>query len=355
MRQLENEHGIFTVDDFGLLHGFQYKSIPGWSTDGVPTADGGLAITHLWIPEGVCALGENAFRGYRIYDAVLPSTLSYLGAGAFSRCEIRSIRLPGGLRMEPSAFSASRISSIDVPDDADRVMLEQLSHALRYCFFWMDGNPLSSLPDFCMDIYHGNGETREEWQCIHNRSGRFYVDSDGVLMEWSSPDGSAALSELIVPAGVKAIVGDAFPPLQLSGPLRLPDSLRFIGCGATGNCFAGCTLPEVVLPVSMELFGTYAFGNCHIGCLTIPPGFEKNYCHMGVRQFKSSHIDEIRIAPTGEEVLRDTFRDENSMVYGTTTDPIHGQLCYARLPFGDQNHRLGDQMVRLFSDLFKNL
>lgn len=354
MRQLENEHGIFTVDDFGLLQGFQYKPIPGWSTDGAPTADGGLSITHLWIPEGVYALGENAFRGYTIYDAVLPSTLSHLGAGAFSRCDFRSIRLPGGLRMEPTAFSASHISSIDVPDDADRVMLEQLSHALRFCFFWMGDNPLSSLPGFCMDIFLGKGETREQWQWIRNQSGTFFVDSDGVLMDWASPDGSSTLTELIVPAGVKAIAGGAFPPLQLSGPLHLPDSLRFIGCGAEGNCFAGSTLPDVVLPRNMELFGTFSFGSCRIGCLTIPPGFEKNYCCMGVRQFKSSHIDEIRVAPAGEEMLRDTFRDENSMVYGTTMDPVHGQLCYARLPFGDRSHRLGDQMVRLFANLFKN-
>ena len=351
MKQIENEWGLFTVDDCGSLLSFEYKAIEGWRFDGSDSFDGGKKITRLRIPEGVYGLPENAFRGYDIFEAELPSTLSYLGAGAFSRCEIHHISLPPQLRMGPMAFSASHISHLEVPSDADKLMLIQLSHALRFSFAWWNEDWLASLPKLCKDIYLGKWEPRKQWQCIENRSGSFFVDADGVLMDWSAPECTSSLSDLIVPACVKAIHGDLFHSLNLSGSLYLPDTLRFVGSGTEGNCFAGSTLPELTLPTSTELFGTYAFGSCHIGRLTIPPGFEKSYRHMGVRQFKSSSIDEIRVAPAFENILRETFQHIYGIIFHQKEDPVWGQLSCAVLPPGDNHVRLGDLMVNLLYDI----
>lgn len=346
MKQIENERGLFTVDDCGVLLSFEYKAIEGWRFDGSDNLDGGKKITRLCIPEGVYALPENAFRGYDIFEAELPSTLSYLGAGAFSRCDIHRINLPSRLRMEPTAFCASHISRLEVPGDADELMMIQFSHALRFSFAWPSEEWLTALPKFCKDIYLGNWEPRKQWQRIENQSGEFFVDADGVLMDWSAPKDNR-LSEMVIPAGVKAIRGGLFQNLNLSGALHLPDTLRFVGSGTEGNCFAGSTLPALTLPTSIELFGTYAFGGCHIGQLTIPPGFEKSYRHIGARQFKSSYIDEIRVAPAFEDVLRETFQHTWGITFDRKEDPVWGQLSCAVLPSGDCHERLGDLMVNL--------
>lgn len=349
MKQIENERGIFTVDDCGTLRKFRYKPMPGWSSDGNSNIHGGQNITSLMIPEGVYVLPENAFRGYDIYEAVLPSTLSYLGAGAFSRCNINHMTFPEHLRIEPSAFSASIIQQLTVPENADQLMLIQLAHALRFSFAWHSNDLFTSLPEFCRDIYLGKWEPQEQWQCIENQSGQFFVDADGVLMDWNAPEGADDLPELVIPAGIKAINGSLFSELKLSGPLHLPDTLRFIGSGAKDNCFAGCTLPQVILPNSLELFGIFAFGGCHIGCLTIPPGFEKNYRHIGTRQFQSSTIDEIRVPPAYREILQQVFAYHQDIRYCGKEDPVFGQLSCAFLPMGDRNDRLGNHMVELLS------
>ena len=349
MKQIENERGIFTVDDCGTLRKFQYKPMPGWSTDGNSNVHGGQNIASLPIPEGVYVLPENAFRGYRIFHVILPSTLSYLGAGAFSRCDIERMTFPEHLRMEPSAFSASKIQHLTVPENADQLMLIQLAHALRFSFVWHSSDLSAFLPDFCKDIFLGKWEPQEQWQCIENQSGQFFVDADSVLMDWHAPDGAHDLSELVIPAGIKAINGSLFSELKLSGPLHLPDTLRFIGSGESINCFSCCTLPQVILPKSLELFGQFAFGGCHIGCLTIPPGFEKNYRHIGTRQFQSSTIDEIRVPPAYSAILQQVFAYNQDILFGQKEDPVFGCLSCAFLPMGDRHNRLGDHMVELLS------
>ena len=350
MKQIENERGIFTVDDCGTLRKFQYKPMPGWSTDGNSNVHDGQNITSLPIPEGVYVLPENAFRGYRIFHVILPSTLSYLGAGAFSRCDIERMTFPEHLRIEPSAFSASIIQQLTVPENADQLMLIQLAHALRFSFVWHSSDLFASLPDFCKDIFLGKWEPQEQWQRIENQSGEFFVDADGVLMDWSAPEDNR-LSEMVIPAGVKAIRGGLFQNLNLSGALHLPDTLRFVGSGTEGTCFAGSTLPVLTLPTSIQLFGTYAFGGCHIGLLTIPPGFEKSYRHIGARQFKGSCIDEIRVAPAFEDVLRETLQHAWGITFDRKEDPVWGQLSCAVLPSGDCHERLGDLMVNLLYDI----
>ncbi len=351
MKILKNEHGVYTLDESGTLLHFEYIPRAGWSTDGIPNRNGGLNITELMIPEGVCALQENAFRGYCIHTAVLPDSLTHLGAGAFSRCDIHHLTLPPNLRLDSTAFAASKISSLTLPEDAHPMMLLQLGHALRFSFTWWLDSMIASLPEVCQKVFRGQWASREQWQRIHNESGTFFVDADGVLMEHQPPADcpTGTLPSLLIPGGIKAIDGSLFHNITVHGSLSLPPSLRVIGSGDQESCFTGCTLAEVTLPQKLELLGVYSFGSCRIGCLTIPESFVNSCISIGARQFKSSHIDKIRVAPAYEDVLQKTFQYCHRIVFYQEEDPLLGRLSCAALPGGDRHERLGDQIVELLA------
>ncbi|MBQ8150305.1 MAG: leucine-rich repeat protein [Clostridia bacterium] len=336
MKQLKNERGVFTVDDGGTLCHFEYLPRPGWATDGVRNDRGGLNITDLVIPEGVYALPEKAFRGYRIHTAVLPESLAWIGKEAFAHCQIQNLTLKEHLRMDSTAFAASQISNLTLWGEPDPLMLLQLGRALRLAFTWFMDDMIASLPELCRKAFHGELEPKEQWQCISNESGDFFVDADRVLMAYEPPAGlsDGCLPDLLIPGGIKAIGSGLFRKINVSGRLYLPDSLRMISAGGDEGCFVGCTLKDVVLPAQLESLGLFAFGTCRISTLTIPARPDHALCLYGGRQFKDGWVNEIRLPAFCEPALREFWKDQRDIIIVPRSDPEFGEMVCALSPMG---------------------
>lgn len=317
--KLTNETGTFTIDDNGVLlryeSTFQNMDCPDKSPKN---------IVRLTIPEGVRELPDDAFRGYRIFvNLELPASLKRLGENAFLGAHISPV---DGLRL---------------PDDPDLEMMRQLAHRLRFVHTWNADSIMKGWPQECKDIYMGRHEPRESWQLICNDSGAFWIDSDGVLMNfnpdsWFRPGNSRQIIEALnIPEGVKAIPCGMFKEYVIHGTMTLPKSLLCIGVGYSereeGNAFRHSWLPDLVLPETLEALGTYAFASTVIRSVTALFDPEKILPERA-RQFMGAKIGELRVPVKYRDLIQEyPWKDGHEM-----DDPVYGRLYCVRHQYGNE-------------------
>lgn len=314
MKQITNETGTFYIDDNGVL--LRYKSTV--QNNDCP-GEGPGSIINLTIPEGVQMLPDNAFRGYNIFNNVkLPASLKHIGENVFSGSHI------------------SPVCGITLPEHPDPNMMCQLAHRLRFVHTWNADNLVAGWPQEYKEIYMGKSEPKENWQCIHNDSGSFWIDSDGVLMDfapsiWFRPrNDMQIIYELNIPEGVTAIPSEMFQEYVVHMQITFPKSLRCIGVGyGTGSAFRYSWLPDLVLPENLEVLGDYAFASTVIRSVTIPHNPEK-ILPLQARQFFGADIGEFRVPAAYRYALQgDSWKDGHEM-----TDPVYGQLYCAKHTYG---------------------
>lgn len=308
MKQITNETGTFYTDAFGVL--LRYEHTPQNDI----YDDGFRKIGSLLIPEGIRSISEGLFRGYDIGWVKLPASLKCLGE---------------------NVFSGSHIEGITLPEIPDSNMMRQLAHRLRFVHVWTD-HFIDQWPQEYKDIYMGKREPKESWQYIYNDSGAFWVDSDGVLMDfspnnWFKPrNDKLVLYELNIPEGVTAIPSGMFQEYIIFNRITFPKSLRCIGVGyGGGSAFRYSWLPDLVLPENLEVLGDYAFATTVIRSVTIPHD-PKNILPLQARQFFGSDIREFRVPVKYREALQgNSWKDGHEM-----TDPVFGQLYCAKHTYG---------------------
>lgn len=307
-RQITNETGIFYTDDSGVL--LRYEHTPQNDI----YDDGFRKIGSLTIPEGVWNISEGLFRGYDIGLVNLPASLKCLGENVFSGCHIGGIKLP---------------------EDPEPDMMRQLAHRLRFVHVWTD-HFIDRWPQEYQDIYMGKSEPKESWQCIYNDSGSFWIDSDGVLMDfspniWFKPrNDTKILYDLNIPEGVTAIPSEMFQEYVIHMQITFPKSLRCIGVGCgMGSAFRYSWLPNLVLPENLEILGDYAFASTVIRSVTIPHD-PKKILPLQARQFFGADIGEFRVPVKYKNALQgDSWKDGHER-----TDPVYGQLYCAKHTYG---------------------
>ena len=132
--QITNETGTFTIDDNGILIGFQ-------------SAESNQVEENVWrcldIPEGVKVIPEEAFRRCHVEERLtfpkslrvigtghgcafansrlphveLPDTLEVLGDFVFGKSTMDSLRIPRGLKSQYARqFKESRIGTLYLPE-----------------------------------------------------------------------------------------------------------------------------------------------------------------------------------------------------------------------------------------------
>ena len=73
-------------------------------------------LTSLSLPEGITAIGDDAFCGCKISSLTLPSSLKTIGARAFSNNGITQLTIPNKVEsIGNAAFAHNSIDNIDLP------------------------------------------------------------------------------------------------------------------------------------------------------------------------------------------------------------------------------------------------
>lgn len=247
-----------------------------------------------------------------------------------------NVELPASLKLlGENVFSGSHIDGVTLPENPDPDMMRQLAHRLRFVHVWTD-HFIDRWPQEYKDIYMGKREPRESWQCIHNDSGNFWTDSDGVLMNfspniWFRPRNDMQIVyDLNIPEGVTAIPSQMFQEYIIFNKITFPKSLRCIGVGyGGGSAFRYRWLPDLVLPENLEVLGDYAFGSTVIRSVTIPHD-PKKILPLQARQFFGANIGEFRVPVKYRQALQgNSWKDGHEI-----TDPVFGQLYCAKHTYG---------------------
>ena len=230
---------------FDYCYGLTSVTIPSSVTSIGAGAFSNTGLTELIIPEGVTNIGGYAFENcYNLTSVTIPSSVTSIGAGAFSNTGLTELTIPQSITSisEGTFLNCSSLNSLTIGDSVTHIG----ARAFEMC------NSLTSL-----------------------------VIPAGVISigEWAFA-GCTSLADITIPNSVTEILGGAFGdcgsltalnvsvdhPIYTSedGVLFNKDktTLIYYPTGKTGN---------YVIPNSVARFGEYAFYYCeNLTSITIP-------------------------------------------------------------------------------------
>ncbi|MBQ2957313.1 MAG: leucine-rich repeat domain-containing protein, partial [Clostridia bacterium] len=250
---------------------------------------GNIQAERVVLPEGIRKIGSEAFLNCTNLASIeLPSTIRAIGEKAFSNCEaltavnlsdcrigeraffrckgLTSIVISGTAAVEKEAFAAC--------GTAATLDLTGLYGSIGEGGFASCGISLLSLPDFPIkvdkDAFGGAAVTEViipgGMKKIAARmfEGCWYLEKvtigEGIeAIENEAFANCQALSEVILPSTLRSIGNGAFSRSTAISAVSVPEGVRTLG----EEAFLGCSaLRLIVLPESLESIGTKAFFGC---------------------------------------------------------------------------------------------
>ena len=179
-----------------------------------------IGLQSIHVPEGVQAVGNNAFEGnYSLTNVVLPSTLLRIGDECIRHSAIKSINLPSGLTQIGSwAFgNNSQLTNLVIPNSVTNIG--------DYGFYYNTSLKSVTLPNNLSQI---NG---------------------GLFL------GCSSLSNIVIPSTVTNIASSAFRGCGLSS-VSIPDRVERIEHYAFEGCYG---ITNIVIGTGLAHLGNRAF------------------------------------------------------------------------------------------------
>lgn len=317
---------------------------------------------HFSVPDGVTAIGDNAFSNCGLIDVSLPDGVRTIGAEAFSFCEhLMSVKIPAGLEtIGYGAFTyCTHLNAIHLPNGLTTIDGEAFNGCRRLDSVTIPGSVVKIGDDaFLCCTKLGSIQVAPENEHYCSVDGSLYTKDKTVLIKCTKvgiepecfviPDGVKEIrnmafevckvSAIVVPASVERIEEDGLswcynlnritvnpenehycsengvlynkektvlikcPEENMCGPFVIPCGITEIGYRA----FTDCRMTAVVIPRSVKVIGREAFIQCYgLTAVAIPNSVEE----IGERAFSwcgslsaVSIPDSVRVI--GEEVFR---------------------------------------------------
>lgn len=251
----------------------------------------------LAIPEGVTAIGTNAFtkvlslRGLR-----LPSTLTTLGYGAFNYCaNLQYVTFNEGLAsIDTNAFYNCRnLRAIRIP--------ASVNHIAKYAF-WGNFRAESVVVDRENPVYRSY---ELDWGGVPHSLNAIIERSTGTLIR--------GFANTVIPSTVTSLYENSFGGIRSRQSLDIPASVIAIGKGTFENCNRLATVR--CFGHEAPVLGEEAFSGQHVATtLYVPLGCVSAYTEAGWGEY----FDTILEAP----LYRLTISHNGGMVtLGTNTLP----------------------------------
>lgn len=211
----------WTLDDSGTL------TISGTGYVDYDMGHRGLfgEIKTVVVEEGITALGENAFNGFRNMTSVsLPSTLTEIGPYAFKKCEkLEQIQIPEGvIYIGFNAFEGcSALKQIRIPDGVTTI--------------W--------------------GRTFKDCTGLE----QIDIPENVTMMEGRAFLGCSSLRQIVIPSGVTVIEEETFSGCTGLTTISIPHGVTCIA----DRAFAGCSgLKTVWIPATVQDLALDSFEDC---------------------------------------------------------------------------------------------
>ena len=277
-----------------------------------------LACENSFIPQGVKAIGDGAFKGLKgNKEIVLPKGLEHVGDEAFANyVSVTPLSLPSTVKtIGSSAFKECKMTP-------DLVIPGKVKEIGDIAFSYCGGIETISIGKGVKHIGSSAFEGLEKVETVVipdgvETIGNFCFSACYNLKTVTMPSslkeiGSAAfqetgLKEIEIPSGVKVIGPMTFTGCMSLVKVSLPQTLKRIEMGT----FRGCNmLEQILLPEGLEYIGDHAFEGCRmITEAFIPAGVKE----IGKIPYDTRSITSIKVdsrnsryeSPEGSNVVID--------------------------------------------------
>ena len=245
-----------TVNDNGVITAYSYT---------------GEDITDIIIPsivggKTVTGIGNDVFSGHReLISVQFPSTLTWIGNGAFKNASLGSSRRDGHLVI-PASVEKIGYNAFEGCNALETVTFEEGSGKIEFDLYWGNGTTFASCQALTtinlsnrIDVLPSNFAKNcpllhaVNWSATVKQIGASAFESDPVL---DSTDLSATV--------IESIGDNAFNGCTGFGLAVFPETLKSIGHGAFAGTLMGkrSAAGHLVIPASVEFIGYNAFDGC---------------------------------------------------------------------------------------------
>lgn len=292
--EFDEATGTLTISGTGDMWDFDYPDYPPWSH--IETA------TKLVIEEGVTSVGNEAFVGRGITNALLPTTLKSIGNSAFVIDPLTEIILPNGLEhIGAFAFSGTKITKLIIPESVTSLGEGALQINVDAT------NSKKSFPKTAGPI--GSGcDLEYPWTDTIPANAFSVLPLENIIFPVGLQHiGDCAfqycsITNIVIPDGVKTIGANAFSSSSIEH-IELPDSLISIGQGAFEDTF---NLSSLIIPNGVLSIGESLFSSSWITSVTLPD----NLNTIRTSMFEvSAKLEFIRLPECISSIEEKAFRE----------------------------------------------
>ncbi|NLT08402.1 MAG: leucine-rich repeat protein [Ruminococcus sp.] len=192
---------------------------------------------YVIVPDGVTAIGKNAFYNKQLSGVYLPDTVTYIGENAFKSSSLFEIRLSERLRyIGDSAFAYTNLYELEIPDSVKTIpydafyystlqkvklpaSLETIQH---YAFFGTNIQEFE-FPDSLTYAAYSSFLYTPFLQNLADGNGGWLILSNGLLVLYTGND-----VNVVMPDTVTEIGESAFYNRSRLHSLSIPDSVKKI-------------------------------------------------------------------------------------------------------------------------------
>ncbi len=258
--------------------GYRISAVKVWAAERntlqVPSEYDGLPIVEI---------GDGAYEGTVIRNAVIPESVRLIGKDAFKDSRLESVKLSKNTALSEGAFAGTPIQSFALPECMDKVpnrLLQNCAYlgtvelhpgtvalgasAFEGCKYL--SKLVMSVPDAENSSPDGLGLT--ENQCL--------LSDELTEIPERAFYGCKKLTSVRFPKNLLSIGNEAFAGSGLEGALALPDTLIAIGTKA----FEGTSVSSVTIPASVQELHEGAFSRSSIREITISKGSTEVHARM---------------------------------------------------------------------------